>query len=52
MSKVKLTMITAYGDTTVTEREVHPLLTPDEMAMSMIQGATLSGMLIKKVEYV
>ena len=52
MSKVKLTMITVYGDTTITEREVHPSLTADEMAISMIQGATLSGMLIKKVEYV
>ena len=50
MSKVKLTMITSFGDETVSEKEVHPLLTADEMAISMIQGATLSGMLIKKVE--
>ena len=52
MSKVKLTMITAFGDETISEKEVHPLLTADEMAVSMINGATLSGMLIKKVEFI
>ena len=52
MTTIKMTMITRFGDETISEREVHPALTADEMAMSMIQGATLSGMLIKKVEYV
>ena len=50
--KIKLTVITAFGDQTILESDVHPLLTPDEMSMSMIHGATLSGMLIKNVEVV
>ena len=50
MTKIRLTMITPYGDETTSEQDVHALLTPDQMAMSMISGATLSGMLIKKVE--
>ncbi len=52
MKKIRLTMITQWGDETISEREVHPALTPDEMAMSMINGSILSGMLIKNVEVI
>lgn len=52
MTKIKLTMITPFGDETTSEREVPSVLTVDEMALSMINGANLSGMLIKKVEVV
>lgn len=52
MPKVILTMITAFGDETISEREIHPYLTPDEMALAMINGANLSGLTIKKVEIV
>jgi hypothetical protein len=45
-------MITSYGDETTSEQEVSSFLTPDEHAMAMISGAILSGMTIKKVEYI
>jgi len=52
MTKIRLTMITSFGDETTSEQEVSSFLTPDEQAMAMISGATLSGMTIKKVEVI
>lgn len=50
MTKIRLTMITPWGDETISEQDLHPVLTFDQQAMSMAQGAMLSGMTIKKVE--
>ena len=52
MTKIRLTMITSFGDETTSEQEVSSFLTPEQMALSMIYGSTLSGMLIKKVEII
>jgi hypothetical protein len=52
MTTIRLTMVTPFGDETTSEQEVSSFLTPEEHAMAMISGANLSGMTIKKVEYI